>query len=175
MDQGSKGRLLRPITIAMLIGGLAAGIGGNAYAHGGGYGHHGRGLMGAPLDPARMDARIERMVERLARRVEATPEQRVKLTGIAKSAASELRPLREKVREARQRGMALLTAPTVDRAAIEKLRAEQIAAADAASKRMSQALADSAEVLTPEQRQKIAQYLERRKDGRRGEHRRQRG
>jgi periplasmic protein CpxP/Spy len=174
MEQSTQGRFLRPITIAMLIGGLSAGIGGTAFAHGGGHGHHGRGMMSAPLDPARMDARIERRVERLARKVEATPEQRTRLIEIAKSAASDLRPLREKVREARKRGMALLAAPTVDRAAIEKLRAEQIAAADAASRRMSQALADSAEVLTPEQRQKVAQYFERRKDGRRGEHR-QRG
>ena len=47
----------------------------------------------------------------------------------------------------------------VDRAAIEALRAEQLALADAASKRFAQALGDTAEVLTPEQRRKIDDRL----------------
>ena len=55
----------------------------------------------------------------------------------------------------RQRGRVLLTQPTVDRAAIEALRAEQMALADEASKRFAQAVGDVAEVLTPEQRRKI--------------------
>jgi Spy/CpxP family protein refolding chaperone len=49
----------------------------------------------------------------------------------------------------------LLTQPTIDRAAIEALRVEHLALAEAASKRFTQALADVAEVLTPEQRRKI--------------------
>ena len=53
----------------------------------------------------------------------------------------------------------LLTQPTVDRAAIETLRTEQLALADAASKRFAQALGDTAEVLTPEQRRKIDDRL----------------
>ena len=56
---------------------------------------------------------------------------------------------------ARQRGRTLLTQPSIDRGAIEALRAEQLALADAASKRLAQALADAAEVLTPEQRRRI--------------------
>ena len=53
----------------------------------------------------------------------------------------------------------LLTQPTVDRSAIEALRAEQLSLADAASKRFAQALGDAAEVLTPEQRRKIDDRL----------------
>ena len=60
---------------------------------------------------------------------------------------------------ARQRGRVLLTQPSVDRAAIEALRVEQMALADAASKRFTQALGDVAEVLTPEQRRKIDDRL----------------
>ena len=69
--------------------------------------------------------------------------------------------MREKAQSARQRGRELLTQPTVDRAAIEALRAEQMALADAASKRFAQALGDAAEVLTPEQRRKLDDALER--------------
>ena len=51
--------------------------------------------------------------------------------------------------------LALITAPTIDRAALENLRAEHIAAADRASKVLAQALADAADVLTPAQRAKL--------------------
>ena len=51
-----------------------------------------------------------------------------------------------------------MTAPTIDRTAIERLRAEQIALAETASKRIAQALADAAEVLNPEQRKKVADW-----------------
>jgi periplasmic protein CpxP/Spy len=52
-----------------------------------------------------------------------------------------------------------LTAPTIDRSAIERLRAEKIGLAETASKRIAQGLADAAEVLSPEQRRKVADWL----------------
>ena len=45
---------------------------------------------------------------------------------IVKQAAQELRPLRAKVREARREGIRLLSADTIDRGAIERLRADQM-------------------------------------------------
>ena len=169
MEDNSRRRFFRRATIATLVGSLAAGIGVNAWAHGGpGHGPQGRGFMGGRFDAAQLDQRIERMVKHFAVEVDATPEQSAKLVEIAKSAAKELHPLRQKVAEARQRGMELLSAPTVDRAALERLRGEQIQAADAASKRLSQALADAADVLTPEQRKKAAQHIQQRRGGRGG-------
>ena len=55
--------------------------------------------------------------------------------------------------------------------AIESFRAEQLALADAASKRIAQALGDAAEVLTPEQRRKIDEHLTARRAFWRGWHR----
>jgi Spy/CpxP family protein refolding chaperone len=46
-----------------------------------------------------------------------------------------------------------------------------MALADAASKRFAQALADMAEVLTPDQRRKVSEHLERRRSYWRGWHR----
>ena len=162
-----KRRFLRRAAVATLAVALAAGFGAQAWSYGGHGGMH-RGFMGGSQDPAKADERIERMVKHFAVEVDATPEQRSKLTEIAKAAAKELQPLREKARDARKRGMALLAAPTIDRAALERLRAEQIQAADAVSKRMTQAFADAAEVLTPEQRKKIAERMQRRHSRQRG-------
>jgi Spy/CpxP family protein refolding chaperone len=67
--------------------------------------------------------------------------------------------MREKAQAARSQAVTLLTAPTIDRSAIERLRAEQIGLAETATKRIAQALADAAEVLNPEQRRKVADWI----------------
>ena len=67
--------------------------------------------------------------------------------------------MREKIFAARQQARDLLFGQSVDRAGIEKLRSEQIGTVDALSKRLTQALADAAEVLTPEQRRKLEGLL----------------
>jgi Spy/CpxP family protein refolding chaperone len=79
--------------------------------------------------------------------------------------------MREKAQTARARAAELLIQPKVDRAAIEAFRAEQMATAEAASKRFAQAVGDIAEVLTPEQRQKAHEILQWRRGFWRGWHR----
>jgi len=123
-------------------------------------GWHGRMMHGGPMmrfgfDPARAEERLDRMVRHLAVEIDATNEQQEKLRNVAKAAIKEVLPAREKVMAARQQARTLLSAPTIDRAAIEKLRAEQIALADQVSKRIVQAITDAAEILTPEQRRKL--------------------
>ncbi len=100
--------------------------------------------------PRTLNQMIERGVKHLAVDIEATPEQTTKLVEIAQSAANDLRPLRDQLRDARKQGRELLSAPTLDRAQIETFRAQQMAVADQISKRVSQAIGDAAEVLTPE-------------------------
>jgi len=120
---------------------------------------HGPGFMSGPIDPARIEDGADRGVRHLAIEIDATNEQQEKLRSIVRGAIKDLLPMREKAMSARQRGRVLLTQPSIDRAAIEALRVEQIALADAASKRFTQALSDVAEVLTPEQRRKIDDHL----------------
>ena len=48
--------------------------------------------------------------------------------------------------------MDALEQPTIDRAALEQIRATELQRAETASSRVVQAIADAAEVLTPEQR-----------------------
>jgi Spy/CpxP family protein refolding chaperone len=120
---------------------------------------HGGGIFNSPLTPAQIDDRIERMTKHMAIELDATADQQVKIANIAKAAVGDLRPLREKAQVARTQAVTLLTAPTIDRTAVERLRAEQIGLAETASKRIAQALTDAAEVLNPEQRRKVADWI----------------
>jgi protein CpxP len=145
------------LVLTALVAGATGGYIGKSFAQGHPFG--GRMMSG---DPAKMDAHVERMVKHFAVEVDATPAQKEKLTAIAKDAARDLAPMRVKLQSARKDAIGLVGAATVDRAAMERLRAEHLALAETASRRVSQALADAADVLTPEQRQKVATHLQKR-------------
>ncbi len=134
--------------------GLGPGFG-HGFGHGPGF--WGGGPGGGRFDPARAAERADHMVRHIAVEIDATADQQQKLRDIAKNAVKDMLPLREKMATTRQQARDLLLGQTVDRAAIEKLRSERIATMDALSKRMTQALTDAAEVLTPEQRQKLSE------------------
>lgn len=156
-QQQPRRRFFKGAAIAGAFAGLA-GLGLGAFAHG----RRGRGgFGGGPLDPAQLDQRLDRMLKHLYVEIDATEAQQQKLEPIVKSAAKDLLPLRRRLREARLEAMDLFTRDNVDRAAFEKLRAEQVALADQASKRLTQALADAAEVLTPLQRKQLAEHMRR--------------
>ena len=143
--------------IATMIGGLFAA--GCASAQG--FGHHGgRGEWGSNPE------RAEKMVSRMLSRVDATDEQKKKVAEIVKTAIGDMKAIRDKARNGRRATAELLSGPSIDRNALEALRAEQIQSADAASRRMTQALADAAEVLTPEQRAKLGERMKSRMEGR---------
>jgi Spy/CpxP family protein refolding chaperone len=120
-------------------------------------GHRFGGYGGSFLTPGR----IERMVARLAWAVDASSEQKQKLTAILQRAGDDLRPLRERHLELRRQAGEILVAPTVDRGKLEALRTDVVKLADQASQRITAALAEAADVLTPEQRADLARRLER--------------
>jgi Spy/CpxP family protein refolding chaperone len=125
-----------------------------------GWHHHRHGA--GPMDPEAMARRIDKGVEWVLSDVGASPEQKQKVAAIAKQAAAEMAPLRERHVKARQQAMDILAAPSVDRAALEKLRADELQAAEGVSRRITQALGDIAEVLTPEQRAKLKERMQQR-------------
>lgn len=137
--------------------------GGNALttAFGQGFGWSGwraGGWFGAPMTPAQLDDRIDRMTKHIAVGLDASSDQQMRIAGIVKAAVADLRPLREKAQGARTQAVAVLTAPTIDRAAVERLRTEQIELAQTASIRIAQALADASEILNPDQRRMVAHW-----------------
>jgi periplasmic protein CpxP/Spy len=152
--------LLATLTLTAALTGAAAS---RAFSQ---YHWHGPSFMGPPFDPARAEDRADRAVRHLAIEIDASNDQQDKLRGIVRGLVQDLLPMREKAMTARERGRTLLTQPSIDRAALEALRAEQMALADGASRRLAQALGDAADVLTPEQRRKLderlAEFRERR-------------
>jgi Spy/CpxP family protein refolding chaperone len=119
----------------------------------GGMGRHGGGMRG---------------IGHVMDEIDATPEQEKKLFAIFDGVRGEMRDTMIDFRSTRGEVLDILSAETIDREAVEKLRAERLAAMDAASKTMTAALVEAAEVLTPEQRAKLAKFVEERGEGRRG-------
>ncbi len=161
-NTGKRRRFFKRAAIATLIGGIAAGVGIKAFAHGG---WHRGGFAAGALDPAAVDEHLERMLRHMYVEIDATDEQKQRLAPIVKQAAKDLLPLREKMRAARKQAIELLTGDTIDRGAIEALRAEQLQLAEQASRRIAQSLADAAEVLTPGQRRELAARVEKHRHG----------
>ena len=81
---------------------------------------------------------------------------------IAKGALKDLMPLRDEHKAARTKALELLSAGTIDRAAIEQVRTAELKLAETASRRVTQAIADAAEVLQPAQRAKLAEKMKQR-------------
>jgi periplasmic protein CpxP/Spy len=123
-------------------------------AHGGGF--MGPGLfMGSP-------EHVGRAVDRMLDGLNATDAQRSQIKQIALAAAADLKAQHDANRGQHEQGLALFTAPVIDARAVEALRQQRLAQHDQASKRVSQALIDVANVLTPEQRVKLAERFKQR-------------
>jgi periplasmic protein CpxP/Spy len=141
------------------VAALAGGMGLHAHAHGG-PGFRG-GFFGGTMDAAQIDERVERMLKHLAVEINATPEQQQKLAPIVKAAIRDMQPLRTQMQAARKQAVEIMSAEQIDRGAMERLRVEKLQTADTLSRRMTQAMADAAEVLTPAQRAELAKRMER--------------
>lgn len=134
---------------------LAAGLAQTASAQP----HEGRGPGGPGMGLMMPGHHLERMLDA----VNASTEQRAQIRQIMKGAADDLRAQRESGRKLHQDMQALFTQPTVDARAAEALRQQLLAQHDAASKRMLQAMLEASRVLTPEQRQTLADKMAQRR------------
>lgn len=159
---GQRRGFFRRAGVFAAVAAIAGSIGLHAHAQGG----HGHGFRGGwfagSADPAKLDERVDRMLKHLSVEINATPEQQQKLAPIVKQAITDLQPLREQMRATRKQAAELMSAAQIDRAAIEALRTQKMQTADALSRRMTQAMADAAEVLTPEQRKQLAERMQQR-------------
>ena len=150
---------------ALLVAGLLGGLIGRGCTHERGFGH-GRAEMGMQMREQGMGSFGKhegmfgaRMVERLAEKVDASDEQKQKLTAIANKMSEGQAERQTQMQGLRQQSMALLSAEPIDTVALEQVRAAQTAFMNEQSKRMSQAMVEAAQVLTPEQRKKLAAMM----------------
>jgi periplasmic protein CpxP/Spy len=143
--------------IALLASGLLVLLTGGAlvFAHGGGWQHGGPGAE-------QMSGHFQAHVKHMLSEAEATPDQQARIHDIVQAATRDLQALHARHDQARSALHEVLTAPTIDRQRLEQLRAEHLAAIDQASGRCLTALADAAEVLTVEQRARLAAAVQKR-------------
>lgn len=146
----------RSYSIRLLLVGLLIALAGTfaltAYARDGGH-HGGPGMMF-------MGRGLDRMLDA----VNATPEQRSQIQQISSAAAADLRAQRETSRGLRERSLQLFTQPNVDANAAEQLRQQMMAQHDQASRRVMQAMLDVSRVLSAEQRAKLAERMQQRRE-----------
>lgn len=155
-------RLTQATLVAALIG--AAGL--TAFAHPQG----GRGDTPPPMGgPAMLfggpPGQIERHLDRWLDGVKATDAQRTQIKQIAKATAADLQQQRGTAVQARQEMARLFKQPQLDAAAIEAQRQALDAQHSARSQRLTQALIEVGQVLTPEQRVAMADAMGKRGRG----------
>jgi periplasmic protein CpxP/Spy len=138
--------------IGVLAGGIALGAGGFAVAAAG-MDHLG-GKRGAHL------AFIQGAVSRALDSVGASAAQEAKVHDIIAVKFAEIAPNPDQHEAMRKQALDLLAAPTIDRAAVEKLRADIVARFDEKSKTVVSGLLDIADQLTPAQRTQLTAEIE---------------
>ncbi|MQA19484.1 Spy/CpxP family protein refolding chaperone [Rugamonas rivuli] len=114
-------------------------------------------------------AHMDRMLKHLYVEVDATDAQKAKIEPLVKAALADIKPLHQQVHQLHAQLIEQMSAATIDRTALETTRANGLALADQASKRIVQLLADVGDTLTPAQRQKLAEHLSQ-MHGRHGHH-----
>jgi len=129
-------------------------LAGAAFGSGCGYAglHHG----GHHWSEADISKRMDKMTDRLIDHVDASDEQASQIKSITNSYAARLQPMKGSLKDSRNAFTNLLTEVEVNRAELENVRQSAFNQLDQNSQELVQMIADIADVLTPEQRQKLA-------------------
>jgi protein CpxP len=164
----SRRRFLTGVVTGGFLGSLLVG-GINLYSHAqpgpgwwsrAGHGPGSSWRQGA-YDPDMVRARIEFATDWILSRIDASDEQRQQVKAIVQATVQDLAPMRQQHHQHKQTMLQALTQPSIDRAALGDIRQAELQLAETASERMVAALADVAEVLTPEQRTRLAEFMSR--------------
>ena len=166
--QRARRRFLTGIVTGGLLGSLLAG-GVSVYAHitrdhgwwqgrgHGAWGHHHHGFH----DPEAVAERARFATDWLLSRIDASAEQRQQVQTIVQQAVQELIQVREQHQANRQALFEALGQPTISRETLDELRHAAVQRMENVSERLVTALADVADVLTPEQRAKLLDFVSR--------------
>jgi Spy/CpxP family protein refolding chaperone len=108
-----------------------------------------------------VEACIDDGVDMLLARLDATDAQRTQVKAIARRTVPELRKLHAGRKGMKESMMTALGRDPINPAEVEKLRQEAVAAMTRGSELLSRAAVETAQVLTPEQRKKVATFMKR--------------
>lgn len=129
------------------------------------------GRHGGPAEGGMMW--MGRGMDRMLESAGVGAEQRDQIRQITDAARADLKAQRDAGASLHEQARALFAQPSVDANAAEALRQQMLAQHDRASQRMMQVMLDVSRVLTPEQRQQIADKMQRRHEKmRQGRHER---
>ena len=126
----------------------------------GGMGH---GMGHGMFDRADPEEMMEFRFNKMMGLVKATPEQSDKLKAIFEKVKTDMHPDGQDggPRKMHEKVLELLSAPTIDKAAVEALRTQQVADMESKSKIITSALLEAADVLTPEQRATLVEEMKK--------------
>ena len=119
--------------------------------------HHGMMSSGSPAD---MAAHIDHVLKHLYVEIDATDAQKAQIEPLVKQAVDDLTPLHSQAQSAHTQFVRAFTQYAIDRNSLEAAREAHMQLADQASRRIVQLIADVGSVLTPAQRQKVADHLQ---------------
>ena len=163
LPRAPRGRFSRRV-----VGGLAAVLIGGALslsvaqAHGPG---GGMGLFGGGGGGGFMAFRIHKMLDKVG----ATPAQQAQIKSVWDGLRPQLKATHEEHAKLRAQLTGVMTAATIDPAAVEKLRKQSMQLMDRASTIIANGMVETARVLTPDQRKQIAAELEKEHENRRAQ------
>ena len=105
--------------------------------------------------------RVSFMTGWVLKKVDASEEQTQEVQEIIQKTVGDLYPLKDQHRANRQAFRETLSQPTIDRHALENIRTAELQLVETMSSRIVGAIADTADVLTPEQRTELAEMAAR--------------
>jgi Spy/CpxP family protein refolding chaperone len=108
----------------------------------------------APMGAGGMHGRMREHMDRILTAAGATDSQRAQIKAIWEPLRPQLRAARQEHFQLRQQIQQAMAAPNIDAAAIEKLRQQSVQSIDKTSALITQGMVATAQVLTPDQRQK---------------------
>jgi len=146
---------------AAIASAIALGAAGEARAtrgfFGRAHGPHGDGPEA--LEAAREHAELA--AQWLLRSVDASEQQQARVREIVGASLDALAPLAEQHHAHHEEFAELLAQETIDRGALERLRAQELGLAEQASRTLTASIADIAETLTPAQRAELLEFASR--------------
>ena len=136
--------------------GVALGAGVTAWASGSDMAarHH-----AAPMTSQDLASHVAEFLPHLYAQLGVSDAQKAQLDPIVNQAIADVGEIHAQMGNLHTQALDLFAQATVDRGAIETLRAAHLAGMDQASRRIAQLIGDVADVLTPAQRQALAAHI----------------